>query len=220
MTGTKGGAIAWHFPLIYQILRLINPNSALFTGHKRLAQDGRKAVLNSRSTASAKNIFASVLEEGSEKNDGSMTDEEIIVEASTLIVGGTDTTATTLAYLVWAVLSDAELQGLLEEELAKIGEPLMDSKLDIPILNAVISETLRLYGASPGALYRVAASEVQLGGYSIPAGTTVSTQAWTAHRDAAIFENPDKFDYTRWLKPMSDRAKMAFTPVSDSNLEL
>ena len=99
-----------------------------------------------------------------------------------------------MTYLVWSVLSRPELQQILEKEVADLDEPLTDSGLEEPtVLNAVIKETLRLYGAAPGALPRVAPSPsgYQLERYYIPGGTTVSTQAWTMHRDPALFENPN-----------------------------
>ena len=92
------------------------------------------------------------------------------------------------------MLSDSSLQKALEEEVVELDDPIADSKLEtLPILNAVIKETLRLYGAAPGALPRIAPiSGVKLGEYLIPGGTTVSTQAWSLHRQPDIFCDPDR----------------------------
>ncbi|KAK3700186.1 hypothetical protein LTR37_016065 [Vermiconidia calcicola] len=212
------GAIWWHFPLLYKAMRLM-PLPAIkkaLNSHKDIYAAGRTAVTNSQSSASSKNIFANILEQA-EKDEGGMNDEEIIMEAGSFIVAGTDTTANTMTYLVWSVLSRPELQQILEKEVADLDEPLTDSGLEEPtVLNAVIKETLRLYGAAPGALPRVAPSPsgYQLERYYIPGGTTVSTQAWTMHRDPALFENPNTFDHTRWLssEPTSQEAKTAFSP--------
>lgn len=60
--------------------------------HKDIYAAGRTAVTNSQSSASSKNIFANILEQA-EKDEGGMNDEEIIMEAGSFIVAGTDTTA-------------------------------------------------------------------------------------------------------------------------------
>jgi cytochrome P450 len=60
-----------------------------------------------------------------------------------------------------------------------------------PLLNSVIEETLRLYGAAPGALPRVVPSQgIIISGHQLPGGTEVSTQAYTLHRDPRIFQEP------------------------------
>jgi len=37
-------------------------------------------------------------------------------------------------------------------------------------------------------------------GYALPAGTVVSTQAWSMHRDSTVFHSPDAFLPERWLE--------------------
>jgi len=37
-------------------------------------------------------------------------------------------------------------------------------------------------------------------GYTLPAGTVVSTQAWSMHRDSTVFPSPDTFLPERWLE--------------------
>ena len=188
-------AVAWHLPWLYLVLKW-TPIAAIQRGvyaSRLLYHQGQAAVTNSRTTAERQNVFAKVMAEA-ERDDGTMTDQEICVEAGSFSLAGTDTTATTLTYLIWAVLSRPTLQKLLQDEVGALRKPLSDSELEkLPVLNAVIKEALRLYGAAPGALPRITpAGGVKLGEYFVPAGTTVSTQAWTMHRDSTLFENPDQ----------------------------
>ena len=46
-------------------------------------------------------------------------------------------------------------------------------------------------------------------GYGLPPGTIVSTQAWSMHRDAAVFLSPDTFLPERWLEITADLGTMA-----------
>merc|ERR1712093_319600 len=50
-----------------------------------------------------------------------------------------------------------------------------------------------------------------LGGRYIPPGATVSTQAYTLHRDATVFEAPEQWLPDRWLQP-SQTMKDAYMP--------
>ncbi|KAF2120519.1 cytochrome P450 [Lophiotrema nucula] len=134
-------------------------------------------------------------------------------EGQSLIVAGSGTTAVTLTYLVWAVLKHEEVRRRLEEEVALLPEGYRDAMLEqLPYLNAVIQETLRLYGAAPGTLPRVNNSApLDTCGYTIPPGTTVNTQSWTLHRNPDVFPEPERFNPDRWLSATSEM-KAFFNP--------
>jgi len=149
-----------------------------------------------------------------EGGDGSLMEVDIKQEASNRIVAGSDTTAVTLICLVWSMLKFPELQKQVQEQLKGIPDRFSDSVLEkLPFLNAVIEETLRLYGAAPGSLPRtVPQGGRTLCAFFIPADTTVSTQVYSIHRDRKIFPNPETFNPKRWLKGVSSEGKAAFSP--------
>lgn len=136
----------------------------------------------------------------------SLTHDQIRQEAQGYIVAGSDTTAVTLTYLIWAVSRDARVRDKLVEELAIVPEPVVDRNLrDLPYLNQVINETLRLYTAVPFGLPRSTPSEgATINGYFVPGGTTVSTQSYSMHRDPTIFRDPDDFKPERWEEVTKD----------------
>lgn len=100
-----------------------------------------------------------------------------------------------MTYLVWAVFQRPELRQSLEGEISNLGPDLTDADTEkLPLLNAVINETQRLYGAAPGTLPRVTPEGgATLHGYTIAGGTVVGTQAYTLHRDARTFAKPDLY---------------------------
>ncbi|TKA71971.1 hypothetical protein B0A49_05334 [Cryomyces minteri] len=144
-----------------------------------------------------------------------LTDPEIAQEASNLIVAGSDTTAASLTYFVWAVLhpNNIHVRRRLMDEISTVPANARASDLSsLQYLRAVVDETLRLYGAAPGSLPRVVPSAgVVLSQYPIPGGVTVSTQAFTMHRDPDIFKDPERFEPSRWENP-SQEMKDAFSP--------
>lgn len=135
-----------------------------------------------------------------------LTHDQIRQEAQGYIVAGSDTTAVTLTYLTWAVSRDSRVRDKLVEELATVPEPVVDRNLrDLPYLNQVINETLRLYTAVPFGLPRATPSEgATFNGYFVPGGTTVSTQSYSMHRDPTIFPDPHDFKPERWEEVTKD----------------
>ncbi|KAJ5127258.1 hypothetical protein N7448_008037 [Penicillium atrosanguineum] len=215
----KGSGIGSEIPL----LRMIGPYIPLqsfremFRTDEYLLKYSQRAVTNSRKNSeSCRNIFSGLVYE-TERDRSVLSDMEVAIEAGNLIVAGSDTTAVTLTYLIWVVLSHPSLRLQIEEELISLGGDYDEADLEsLPVLNATITETLRLYGAAPGSLPRtVPEGGVTLSGYYIPAGTTVSTQSYTIHRDPTLFPNPERFDPARWLpgdSEASEQARMALSP--------
>ncbi|KAG6354950.1 hypothetical protein INS49_004031 [Diaporthe citri] len=134
------------------------------------------------------------------EEDDILTMKEIRDEAMVYILAGSDTTALTLTYLVWAVCRDAAIRTRLVDELAGLHGSFDDAELRrLPYLNQVIDEALRLYASAPAGLPRVVPpGGATLAGYSLPAGTVVSTQAYSMHRIEEIFPDPETFNPSRW----------------------
>ncbi|KAJ0134089.1 Uncharacterized protein HZ326_22870 [Fusarium oxysporum f. sp. albedinis] len=175
----KFGLISSELPQLSSLLRCI-PVAAIQKAANSDAQLQRQAESMMKQARAngigATNIFSKLVAEH-EKDSEQLTDYEVALEAGSFIVAGTGTTAVTLSYLVYAVLSDP-VEAL-------------------PYLSAVIEETLRKYSAAPGALPRtVPKGGVTLAGHFIPQGTTVSTQAYTFHRDIDTYPNPERRNAT------------------------
>lgn len=161
----------------------------------RISDYCKTVVVNAHSHNMDKtNIFTDILR-ADRKEDEIISNNDAILEAGALILAGSGTTAVTLTYLIWAVLSHAPIQRRLEEELAPLDDNFRDVDLEaLAYLNAVIEETLRLYGSAPGSLPRtVPESGLLVKGYYIPPGYTVETQAYTIHRDPQIYDRPEKY---------------------------
>lgn len=123
-----------------------------------------------------------------------LTYDDIRQEAQAYIIAGSDTTAVTMTYLTYAVSGDTRVREKLVAELATLPDGFSDNDLrQLPYLKIVILETLRLYSVVPFGLPRtVPPAGAKFFGYQIPAGTTVSTQSYSLHRDPVIFPEPDR----------------------------
>ena len=170
-----------------------------FAVQERVEVYGQQAISNlkyytkNNGTGKSTSIFSRMLD--GEKNPD-LSDYDIEHEASNLIVAGSDTTAVSLTYTIWALLRPQNKrvkERLIEELIASESSQIKIHYAALPYLNAVIKEGLRLYGAAPGSLPRIVpAGGTVFGSYAIPEGTTVSTQAYTLHRDAQIYVDPEE----------------------------
>lgn len=214
------GAFRAEFPLLHDALRasrLPGISQFLIDVVKRPADFANIAVANARAgNIGSTNIFSSILAEH-EKDVQCMDDITIKCEAVGLFVAGSGTTAVTLTYLVWAVLSRPDLQKRLEDEVGALdSDGLSDAALEqLPLLNAVRDETLRVFGAAPGSLPRlVPPGGATLDGYFVPADVSVSTQAYSIHREESLFPRAAVFDPDRFLRDpaLAERQKAAMHP--------
>ncbi|PYH44031.1 cytochrome P450 [Aspergillus saccharolyticus JOP 1030-1] len=135
--------------------------------------------------------------------ENGLSKDEIIGEARTFIIAGSDTTAVTLTYLLYSVCQNPHIRDTLVAEVAQLPIDFTDRDLrGLSYLNHVILESLRLYSAVPAALRRVVPSGgAHLAGYSLPAGVTVGTQSYSLHRDEKIFSDAETFRPERWESP-------------------
>ena len=192
-----------HFvpPLFYLgrlLARIVPKLHDVFFSQEKMFAAGGGVVANARREKSdgegASNLFAKALAEGESQKDEAMTDTDIITDAGALLLAGSDPTAISLTFLVWCMLNRPDLQTKLEEEVSSMDGEITDAACErLPLLNAVINESLRLYGAAPGGMPRsVPAGGAELGGYFIPSSAIVVTQNWTLHRDPEIWRNADE----------------------------
>ncbi|CAK1361654.1 putative sterigmatocystin biosynthesis P450 monooxygenase STCB [Cercospora beticola] len=209
-------------PLFYigRLLAKVIPRlHDVFYSQEKMFAAGGDVVINARSkkaNGETTNLFVKALAEAeqSEEKLATLSDTDIITDAGALLLAGSDPAAISLTFMLYCVLSRPKLQKELEEACSAIEGEVTDEACErIPLLNAVIDESLRLYGAAPGCMPRSVPSEgAVLAGHYIPPQAIVNTQNWTLHRDPSIWPNPEEFDHTRWLRGLSQAQSLAFSP--------
>ena len=112
-----------------------------------------------------------------------LSDEQIALEIGSVLVAGTDTTATVLTYLCWELASDPSLQARLRSELQQASlkyeakhVPRYADLKSLPVLEGTTLEGLRLHGPAVGSIPRlVPPGGDVLGDYFVPAGVCILT---------------------------------------------
>jgi hypothetical protein len=131
-----------------------------------------------------------------------------------------ETSGNTETYLFYEMSRHPEWQTKLRQELLTLDRPLkfapgkdyiledfpLAKDVDaLPILHAVIMETMRLWPSVPGGQPRVVPKPCNLGGYhNIPAGTVVQSYAWVLHQTPSIFPEPTEWKPDRWLNASAE----------------
>ncbi len=134
-----------------------------------------------------------------------LSDAEIRDQVKSLIGAGYDTTASSLAWMLWEATTHPELWQRLRDEadlvLGLPGVPFESNERTLSALelaNRTMRESLRLHPAS-GVGAREAATDVTTGGHSIPKGTLVLWSPYLAGRDPETWADPDRFDPDRFV---------------------
>jgi len=145
-------------------------------------------------------LLSMLLHAQDEDSGRQMSDRQLRDEVMTLFMAGHETTANTLAW-TWFLLAghpDAEARLHAELDCVLGGRPPVVA--DLPRLSyteSVVNETLRVY-PTVWVIGREAIEPVELGGYPIPAGTTVFMPQWVIHRDSRWYDDPEVFRPERW----------------------
>ena len=117
--------------------------------------------------------------------DGSpMSDAEIRDELLTLLVAGHETTATALSWAMERLVRHPEKLERLRAEAIAEGEE--------TYLTATIQETLRLRPVIV-LVIRKLTEPVEIGGYELPAGASVTPCIHLVHRNPEVYPEPDRF---------------------------
>ncbi len=184
-------------PLLLAPLLLIGPNRA-----RRVSVFGRRIdrvdellhrEISERRAAEdveERDDILSMLVAARHEDGSPMSEAEIRDELLTLLVAGHETTATSLSWAMERLVRHPEkLERLRAEVLA--GED--------AYLTATIQETLRLRPVIVLVARRLTEA-VEIGGYELPAGVTVTPCIHLVHRDPATYPDPAAFKPERFLE--------------------
>jgi cytochrome P450 len=149
---------------------------------------------------SSRNDILSLMMAATDESGQPMSDEELRDELVTLLIAGHETTATSIAWALYWIHRHTEVQEKLLQELDTLGDnPDPNVVLRLPYLNAVCSETLRLYPVATLALNRVVKSPLEIMGYKFEPGTLLVPCIYLTHHREDIYPEPKQFKPERFL---------------------
>ena len=122
-----------------------------------------------------------------------------------LIIAGRDTTACLLSWMVYELTKNEDVQRRLHEEIMQKLPPgkAMDWKSlspnEMPYLNGVIYEALRLWPPVPFDLKMAFEDDVLPGGWKVPKFASVAFIPYNMGRDPERYPEPLQFRPERWI---------------------
>ncbi|CAI0464915.1 unnamed protein product [Linum tenue] len=125
------------------------------------------------------------------------TDEIIKGHVMTMILAGTDTSASTIEWAMALLLNHPEiLDGARVEIDNVVGKGRLVAESDypkLPYIECIINETLRLYPPAPTLVPHKSSEDCTIGGYHVPKGTMLMVNVWAIQRDPTVWEDPARF---------------------------
>ncbi|PGH15238.1 hypothetical protein AJ80_05591 [Polytolypa hystricis UAMH7299] len=130
------------------------------------------------------------------------------------LIAGHETSGITMTYLMYELSKQPLLQARLREELRTLSPPISHpptseslaspKSIDaLPLLDAALRETLRLYAAAPAPQPRItpfSSKPVDIEGYgNIPGGVKVASSAYVLHRNENVYPAPEQWIPERWM---------------------
>ena len=130
-----------------------------------------------------------------------MSEKELRDELITLLLAGYETTASAIA---WALYWIHNVPGVLDKllrELDSLGSAVEPTAIaQLPYLNAICQETLRIYPLTPIAFPRIAKLPLQVGGYQIEPGCALAPCIYLTHQRSDLYPEPRRFRPERFLE--------------------
>jgi cytochrome P450 len=144
-----------------------------------------------------------------------MSARQIRDEVITMLLAGHETTALTLSWTWYLLGLYPAVDVQLAEEVHTVlrgRSPTVDDVPRLRFTEQVVSEALRLYPPAY-AIGRQALADCEVGGYHVPAGTTVYVSPWVMHRDPRWFDDPQAFRPERWAGSLvKELPRFAYMP--------
>ncbi|KAL9332046.1 hypothetical protein ACSQ67_001656 [Phaseolus vulgaris] len=132
-----------------------------------------------------------------------ISDKDLNIFILEIFMAGSETTSSIIEWAMTELLRNRECLEKVKSELDGVvgnGREIEESDIDnLPYLQAVVKETLRLHPPIPLLVPRKAIKETQFMGYDIPKDTQVLVNAWAIGRDPSFWDQPLDFKPQRFV---------------------
>ncbi|PLB51299.1 cytochrome P450 [Aspergillus steynii IBT 23096] len=207
------------YPLVYAFLMAITPASALSEVMQMWKVTEEKVRRRVASGETRPDLVGTMMQ--SSKEGEGMTGEEMEVNAMMIVAAGSESITTVLTGVINHLLRNPRVHQTLVDILRgtfSSSEDITASSLkNVPYLNAVLNEGMRLCPTIPDAMRRsVPAGGATIAGRFVPGGMVVSVPPWATYRTSRNFTRPNEFAPERWLDDVAFKndVKTAFNPFS------
>jgi len=181
---------------------------------RKVIRERQEAV--SRGDDTPQDILAHILRVAEE--DSSLTLEDLVDEFVTFFVAGQETTSNQLSFTLYEILKHPDVENRIIQEIETVlGSRQFVEYKDLgnfQFLGQALKEGLRLHPPISGTT-RLTTKDENIGGYLIPAGTSVNFSWFILHRRSEAWQEPEKFNPDRFSPEVwSSVQQSVFYPFS------
>lgn len=159
-------------------------------------------------------LLSMLLAARDEESGRPMDDRQVRDEVMTFFMAGHETTANALAWSWYLLATHPVVARRLREELRSVlaGRDLASDDVEkLVYTKAVLQEAMRLY-PPVAVIGREAKEDDEIGGFHIPARSTVLISPWVSHRNPQFWRAPEAFDPDRFLPGAPEHPRLAYFP--------
>ncbi len=195
----------WHFVKLPEDRALDKALVAIRAALTEFIAHSRKRLAQNPDLATHPTNFLEAMLAARDVDGAEITEEEIFGNVLTMLIGGEDSTAATMAWMLHFLTDHPDIQRRVQQELDDVLGPsnmLRDFRdaERLTYLEAVSFETMRLKSVFP-ILFLGANTDVELGGVNIPKGTAIFLLTRKCGMQEHEFTAADQFQPERWMTP-------------------
>uniref|UniRef100_F6X025 Cytochrome P450 family 4 subfamily X member 1 n=1 Tax=Macaca mulatta TaxID=9544 RepID=F6X025_MACMU len=163
--------------------------------------------------------FLDIVLSAKDENGSSFSDTDVHSEVSMFLLGGHDSLAASISWILYCLALNPEHQERCREEVRGIlGDGCSitwDQLGEMSYTTMCIKETCRLIPAVPSISRDLSKPLTFPDGCTLPAGITVVLSIWGLHHNPAVWKNPKVFDPLRFSQENCDQIHpYAYLPFS------
>ncbi|MCY1031451.1 cytochrome P450 [Corallococcus sp. BB11-1] len=186
-----------------------------FGAIEQLNTDMYRLIAERRESPGGKDDILTMLLEARDTQGVAMTDTELRDELVSLLIGGYESTAVVLTWMMYEVARRPEVEQRARGELATVlgGRPLTAEGLQsLHYTRALVEEALRFHPPAWNFMRRALNTD-EIGGYTLAPDTKVLISPYILHRHPGFWTDPEQFLPERFLPDQREgRHRFAYLP--------
>ena len=183
----------------------------------KIVQARRKAIVSGEKEVKTRPDFIDILLTSQDASGETLSDSDIMSEMNTFLFEGHDTTASGVSWVLYMMGLHPNIQSQCREEIRSVLGDRQRVEWDdldsLKFTSLCIKESMRLFPPVP-FINRALNEDLKVDDYVIPKGTLINIPIILLHRHPKYWDNPNKFDPSRFTEEKPGGSNFSYIPFS------
>jgi cytochrome P450 len=175
-----------------------------------IAQARARMEANPQLRTRPTNLIEAMIAARDNPNSG-VNDGDVAGNVLTMLLAGEDTTANTLAWMIYLLSRHPEALARVREEVSRIDAEKYEALAALPFVDACINETMRLKPVAPIIMLQPT-RDTKVGEFDVPKGQLIMCLMRAGATDERRFPDAQAFEPQRWLSANANSPKRVTMP--------